>query len=141
METDDRLFLPRLQPEISRYPTVVLVHPPIALPPVVELAHGNSQPRNESADADLCLLRPASDEIHHLIPHIVRHPALDQSSPRLFFLTRCAPPSTRPGPRPWFAPSSPGTQSVFCFSSAWRRGCSVAWKAATPFSKNSFCQR
>src|SRR4029077_5302213 len=25
---------------------------------------------------------------------------------------RCAPPSARPGPRPWFAPSSPKTQSV-----------------------------
>src|SRR6185437_14580086 len=32
--------------------------------------------------------------------------------PQDFFLTRCAPPSARPGPRPWFAPSSPGTQSV-----------------------------
>src|ERR1035437_8161541 len=57
------------------------------------------------------LLRPAPDEIHHLIPHIMRHPRRGQSSPRLF-LTRCAPPSTRPRPRPWSAPSSPRTQSV-----------------------------
>src|ERR1035441_6362990 len=32
--------------------------------------------------------------------------------PQGFFLTRCAPPSTRPGPRPWSAPSSPKTQSA-----------------------------
>src|SRR5713101_6421496 len=32
--------------------------------------------------------------------------------PQGFFLTRCAPPSARPGPRPWSAPSSPRTQSV-----------------------------
>src|SRR6266496_406527 len=32
--------------------------------------------------------------------------------PQDFFLKRCAPPSTRPGPRPWSAPSSPRTQSV-----------------------------
>ena len=36
-------FLPRLQPEISRHPTVVLIHSPIVLPPVVELANGNAQ--------------------------------------------------------------------------------------------------
>src|SRR5258708_40065793 len=66
---------------------------------------------NESADADLGLLRPASDEIDHLIPHIVRYPGLGQTSPRLF-LRRYAPPSARPGPRPWSAPSSPRTQSV-----------------------------
>src|SRR6266496_2473679 len=32
--------------------------------------------------------------------------------PQDFFLKRCAPPSTRPGPRPWSAPSSPRTQSA-----------------------------
>jgi hypothetical protein len=41
----------------------------------------------------------------------MRHPGRGQTSPRLF-LTRCAPPSARPGPRPWSAPSSPRTQSV-----------------------------
>src|SRR5271168_4774468 len=111
METNDGFLFPRLQPEISGHPTVVLIHSSIALPPVVELAHGNAQRRNESADADLRLLRPAPDEIHHLIPHIVRYPGRGQSSPRLF-LTRCAPPSTPPGPRPWSAPSSPKTQSA-----------------------------
>src|SRR6202158_6613945 len=32
--------------------------------------------------------------------------------PQDFFLMRGAPPSARPGPRPWSAPSSPRTQSV-----------------------------
>src|SRR6266699_4614545 len=99
MEADDGFLFPRLQPEISGHPTVVLIHSPIALPPVIELARGDAQPMNESAGADLGFLRPAPHEIHHLIPHIMRHPGRGQSSPRLF-LTRCAPPSTRPGPRP-----------------------------------------
>src|ERR1019366_3475501 len=47
-------------------------------------------PRNESADADLGLLRPAPDEIHHLIPHIMRYPGRGQSSPRLFFNAMCS---------------------------------------------------
>src|ERR1700730_16337301 len=101
----------RLQPKVAGHPTVVLIHSPVALPPVVELTRGYTQPRNESSDVDLGLLRPAPDEIHHLIPHIMRHPGRGQSSPRLFF-TRCAPPSARPGPRPWSAPSSPRTQSA-----------------------------
>src|ERR1019366_7325617 len=76
MEIDDGFLLPRLQPEISGYPTVVLIRSPIALPPVVELARGDAQPRDESSGTDLGLLRPAPDEIHHLIPHIMRHPGL-----------------------------------------------------------------
>src|SRR5439155_16503514 len=32
--------------------------------------------------------------------------------PQVFFLARRAPPSTRPGLRPWSGPSSPRTQSV-----------------------------
>src|SRR5664279_2599425 len=32
--------------------------------------------------------------------------------PQDFFLAQCTPPSTRPGLRPWSAPSSPRTQSV-----------------------------
>src|SRR5271169_6706161 len=140
MEADDGFLLPRLQPEISGHPTVVLIHSPIALPPVVKLARGDAQPMNESAGADLSLLRPAPDKIYYLIPHIMRHPGLGQSSPRLFFNAMCS------------AISSARTSSLvctffsknsirFCFSSTWRRGRSVDWKAAAPFSKNSFCQR
>jgi hypothetical protein len=38
METDDRFFLPRLQPEITGNPTIVFIDAPVALSPVVELA-------------------------------------------------------------------------------------------------------
>src|SRR6202158_3593511 len=140
MKTNDGFLFPRLQPEISRHPTVVLICSSIALPPVVELAGGYAQPMNESSDADLGLLRPAPDEIHHLIPHIVRYPGLGQSSPRLFFNAICsAISSARPSSLvcTFFSKNS----IRFCFSSTWRRGRSVAWKAAAPFSKNSFCQR
>src|SRR5271170_7333343 len=140
MEPDDRLFLPRLQPKITRNPTIVLIHAPVALSPVVELASPHPQPADQSPGADLRLFRPAPDEIHHLVPHIVRHPHLGQSSPRLFFKAMCS------------AISSARTSSLvctffsknsirFCFSSTWRAGRSFAWKAAAPFSKNSFCQR
>src|SRR5260370_170157 len=63
---------------------------PVALAPVVKLAGSNAQPLRKSSDADLGLLRPASDKIHHLIPHIMRHPVLGQSSPRLFFSAMCS---------------------------------------------------
>jgi len=135
-----RHLLPHLQPKISGYPTVVLIHSPIALAPVVELTGSHAQPSDESSDADLALLRPAPDEIHHLIPHIMRHPGPGQSSPRLFFNAM------------WSAISSARTSSLvctffsknsirFCFSSTWRWGRSGVWKADAPFSKNSFCQR
>jgi len=74
MELDDCFFLPQLQPEITGNPTVVLVDAPVPLPPVIELAGGHTQPRDEPPDADLGLFRPASDEIHYLVPHIMRHP-------------------------------------------------------------------
>ena len=109
----DGFLLPRLQPEIPGNPTIVLIYLPVALAPVVELAGPNAQPLRESPDADLALLRPASDKIHHFIPHIMRYPILGQSSPRLFFSAMCS------------AISSARTSSLVC----------------TFFSKNSirFC--
>src|SRR5215471_20460995 len=90
MKADDGLLLPILQPEVAGNPAVVLVHLPVAVPPVVELAGGDVEPHNEPPDADLSLLRPAPDEIHDLIPHIVRNPAPDQSSPMSFFSATCS---------------------------------------------------
>ena len=74
VEADDRFFLPRLQPEIPGNPTVVLVDAPVPLPPVIELASGHAQPLDKPSDTDLRPFRPAPDEIHHLVPHIRRHP-------------------------------------------------------------------
>src|SRR5712691_3603253 len=74
MEPDDGLLLPLLQPEIAGNPAVVLVHFSVAFPPVVELAGGDVEPLDEPPGADLGLLRPAPDEIHDLVPRIVRNP-------------------------------------------------------------------
>src|SRR3989442_11067643 len=116
MKTDDGFLLPRLQPEIAGNPTVVLIHSPVALSPVVELAGPNAQPLRESSDADLGLLRPTSDKIHDLIPHIMRHPALGQSSPRLFFKATCsAISSARTSSLVWTFFSKNSIR--FCFSS------------------------
>jgi hypothetical protein len=60
--------------KIPGNPTIVLIHSPVALAPVVEFAGPHTQPLRESPDADLGLLRAASDKIHHLIPHIMRYP-------------------------------------------------------------------
>src|SRR6516162_5243970 len=130
MKTDDGFLLPPLQPEIPGNPTVVLIHSPVALAPVVELARPDAQPLRETPDANLGRFRPASDKIHHLIPHIMRHPVLSQSSPRLFFNATCsAISSARTSSLVWTFFSKNSIR--FCF----------AWKAAAPFSKNSFCQR
>ena len=128
MEADDGFFLRRLQTEMLGHPTAVLIHPPLALPPGVELAQGNAPPRNEAADSDLGLLRPASDEIDH-------DPALRAESksrsefPRLFLNAMCsAISSARISSlvRTFF----PKNSIRFCFSSARRPGSSVVWRAA-----------
>jgi hypothetical protein len=90
MEVDDGFLLPRLQPELPWHPAVVLIHAAIALAPVVELTGPDCQPGNESPHADLGFLRPAPDKIHHLVPHVVRHPVGGQSSPRVFFNATCS---------------------------------------------------
>ena len=90
MEIDDGLLLPILQPKVPGNPTVVLVDLAVALPPVVELAGRDAEPPDEPPGADLGLLRPAPDEIHDLVPHVVRHPDPGQSSPRLFFSATCS---------------------------------------------------
>src|SRR5258708_1794598 len=90
VEPNDGLLLPLLQPEISGNPTVVLVHFAVAIPPVVELAGGDVEPLNEPPGADLGFLRPAPDEIHDLIPRVVRNPDAGQSSPMVFSRATCS---------------------------------------------------
>src|ERR1035437_6464238 len=118
MEADNGLLLPILQPEIAGNPAVVFVHLAIAFPPVVELAGSHVEPPDEPPGADLGLLRPAPDEIHDLVPRIVRNPHPGQSSPS-FFLGRHAPPSTRPGPHPWSGSSSPDRRPVPARLNGW----------------------
>src|SRR5436190_23242421 len=90
MKADNGLLLPILQPEVAGNPAVVLVHLPVAFPPVVELAGGDVEPPNEPSGPDLCLLRPAPDEIHDLTPRIVLDPGPGQSSPISFFSATCS---------------------------------------------------
>ena len=138
LEPDDRLLLPIFQPEVSGNPTVVLVHAAVPFTPVVKLATWDAEPHNEPSGADLGLLRPTPDEIHDLIPHIVRHPDPGQSSPRLVFSATCsAISSTRTSSLIWIFFSR---YSIRSCSAGWLVR-ALVWKAAAPFSKNSFCQR
>jgi hypothetical protein len=45
---------------------------------------------DKPSDTDLSLFRPAPDEIHDLVPHIMRHPVPGQSSPKTFFSATCS---------------------------------------------------
>src|SRR5262249_18605943 len=90
MEIDDGLLFPIFQPKIPGNPTVVFVDAAVAFSPIVELATAHAQPLNESPDADLAGIGPAPDEIHDLIPRIVRDPDLVQSSPSSFFSSMCS---------------------------------------------------
>ena len=49
MKADDGLLLTVLQPKITGNPAVMLIHLPVALPPVVELAGSDVEPLNETA--------------------------------------------------------------------------------------------
>src|SRR5258708_7185706 len=90
MEADDGLLPPILQPETAGNPAVVLIHLAAAIPPVVELAGGDIEPPDEPPGADLGLLRPAPDEIHDLVPCIMRNPDPSQSSVSVFFSATCS---------------------------------------------------
>src|ERR1035441_1134003 len=139
VEADDSLLLPRRKPEITGNPAVVvLIDAPVPPPPVVELVGPHAQPMDESSGADLGFFRPALDEIQHQVPHIVRHPRLGQGSPRLFFRAMCsAINSANTSSLVWLFFSR---NTIRCCS-AWLFGPHLPWKAAVPFSKNSFCQR
>src|ERR1700726_306150 len=138
MKIEDRPLFPLPQSKIPGNPTVVFV--PLAVPvaPAVELAGPDAEPFEEPPGADPGLLGPASDKIHDLIPHIVRHPDSGQSSPRLFFSAMCsAICSARTSSLVWIFLSRYSMRSC---SACWL-GRLLCWKAAGPFSKNSFCQR
>src|ERR1700687_801443 len=138
MKIDDGLLLPRLQPKVSGNPSVVLVHLAISPTPIVELAGPDAEPLQEAPGADPGLLGPAPDEIHDLVPHVVWHPDSGQSSPILFFSAMCsAISSARTSSLVWIFFSRYSMRSC----PAWWLGRLLCWKAAGPFSKNSFCQR
>jgi hypothetical protein len=59
MKADDGLLLPILQSEIAGNRAVVLVHLPVAFPPVVELTDVDVEPPDEPPGADLVRSRIA----------------------------------------------------------------------------------
>ncbi|HLJ45800.1 MAG TPA: hypothetical protein VKU01_07330, partial [Bryobacteraceae bacterium] len=76
-------------PEIAGNPAVVLVHLPVAFPPVIELAGGDVETPDEPPGADLGLLGPAPDEVNDLILRIVRNPD-PVRVPQAFFSATCS---------------------------------------------------
>src|SRR5262249_37935163 len=90
MERNDRLLLPILQPKVSGNPAVVLVDLAVPLVPAVKLAARDAEPPDKPPGADLGLIRPAPDEVHDVVPRIMRNPDPGQSSPTLFFRATCS---------------------------------------------------
>src|SRR6266576_1700462 len=96
----------------------MLIDTAVPLVPAVELAGGDVEPLDESPGTDLSLFRPAPDEIHDLVPRIVRNPDPGQSSLTLF-LGPHAPPLVRPTPHPSSGSSSPDTRFVPVLADGW----------------------
>src|SRR5271170_242632 len=111
MERYNRLLFPIIQPKVSGNPAVVLIHLAVPLAPAVELAGRDVEPPDEVPGADLSLFRPAPDEIHDLVPRIMRNPDPGQSSPTLF-LGQHVPPLVRPKPYPSSGSSFPDGRCV-----------------------------
>jgi hypothetical protein len=82
---DDRSFLPILEPPVTRDQRVVLVGQAVALPPIVKLAGGDTEPGDEPLDGDLGMLRPVGDVVDDGVADVMGNPGLGQSSPSSFF--------------------------------------------------------
>jgi hypothetical protein len=105
MKADDGPLLPILQPEAAGNPAVVLVHLPVAFPPVVELAGGDVEPpMNRPAPISVF-----SDQRRRKSTCGTQLPV---RVPQCLSLARRSPPSTRPEPRPSSGCSFAGMQSV-----------------------------
>ena len=85
MKADDGLLLPILQQEVAGNPAVVLVHLPVAFPPVVEFTGSDVEPPNEPPAADLGLLRPAPDGNPRSDPVYRAEPSARSEFPNFFF--------------------------------------------------------
>src|SRR5215831_12991506 len=118
VERNDRLLLPIVQPKVPGNPAVMLIHLAVPLAPAVELAGCNVEPPDETPRADLGLPRPAPDEIHDLVPRIVRNPGPGQSS-QLFFLGQHALPSVQPKPHLSSGSSAPDKRFVPVQADGW----------------------
>jgi len=74
VKVEDGLFLPGFQPPIAGDQRVVLVGQPVARTPVIELARGDSQPRDEPLNGNLRASRPLANVIDDRIANVVGDP-------------------------------------------------------------------
>jgi hypothetical protein len=75
-EVEDRLLLPIFEPPVAGDQRFVLVGPPVAAAPDVELAGGDAQPGDEASDGDLGARRPVGDEFDNVVAEVVGNPGL-----------------------------------------------------------------
>jgi len=90
LERQDGLLLPAFQPVVAWDPGIVLVGPAIPAPPIVVLAGREAQPGHQQADGQPGLIRPAANEVYHLVAGVVGNPLAGQSSPSSFFNWMCS---------------------------------------------------
>src|SRR4051812_13831990 len=90
VEVEDRSLLPGLEPPVAGHQRVVLVGQPVARPPTVELAGGDTEPGDEPSSGDLGAIGPAADEVDDGVAGIVGNPCPGQSSPSSFFNYTCS---------------------------------------------------
>src|SRR5262249_18273154 len=90
MEVEDGFFLLGFEPVVTWHPGVVFVDFAIAFFPVVELAFGDVDPRNEAFGRDLGFVGPGLNEVDDLVASVVGSPGAGQASPRSFFNWVCS---------------------------------------------------
>jgi hypothetical protein len=74
VEVEDGPFLPVLQPPIAGDQRIMLVGQAVACAPVVELARGDAQPRDEPLDGNLGASGPPANVIDDGIANVVGNP-------------------------------------------------------------------
>ncbi len=82
--SDDGALLLFEKPEVAANPSIMFVGLAVALPPVVEFAAGQAQPRDHGGDGHAGLLRPFVYEVDHLIAQVRLRPAVFQLRPSFF---------------------------------------------------------
>ena len=81
---DHGLALPFFDPVIPRHQAVVLIHLPVPLAPVVELAPSDPAPLNDLLDRKLGLGGDCVHEVDNLVTTVMGNPGTTQASPSFF---------------------------------------------------------
>ena len=138
VEVEDGLLLPVLQPPIAGDQRVVLVGQAVACTPVVELARGDSQPRDEPLDGNLGASGPVAGRNRRSASRTSWGTQALVRVPQALFLAGYVPPSIPRRPRSC-AGACRAARRWSADVTALATHCCRS-KAAAPFSKNSFCQ-